>query len=163
MKALPAPILGLAALAVASCATVAPERPATGEATVPIQMLGGGTYLSVRVNDRPFDALFLLDTGASKTILTPLFARRIELVVPDDAPRRELTVFGGQKVRVPFVKISRVAVGEAHVENLEIGVYEGFPNARVIDGVLGLDFLRRFRMTVDTVNGVLRLERSPAQ
>lgn len=125
---------------------------------MPIQVLGGGTFLSVRVNDLPFDALFLLDTGATTTIVTPLFARRIELVVPDDARHEELTVFGGRKVRMPLIRVARVAVGAARVDDLEIGVYDGFPNARVIDGVLGLDFLRRFRVTVDTTNRVLRLE-----
>ncbi len=151
---------------VAACATI-PEAPAPGAAVaptiVPIQVVGQSTFVSVRVDARLEDALFLLDTGASLTMLTPLFAKRLALVVPADARRKELTAFGGLKVSVPLITVSRLAVGTAVVENLTVGVYDAIPDSRVIDGILGLDFLKGFKLTLDVPGKVLRLEPNAAR
>lgn len=153
----------MALLAVAfgiSCATAPPIALGSGETTVQLQVIGGSTFVSVWVNDSRIDSLFLVDTGATNTVLTPLFATRLKLNVPDDAPRKELTVFGGRKVSVPFIRVTRLTVGTASVANLSVGVYDAVPGERTIDGVLGSDFLHQFRVTVDTGQRVMRLERS---
>src|SRR5260370_157641 len=80
--------------------------------------------------------LFLVDTGATRTVVSPTYARRLGLNVPDDAPRRDMTVAGGSKLSVPFVRVHSVAVDTARVPDLLIGVYDIFPGAPVIDGVL---------------------------
>src|SRR2546423_402507 len=86
--------LGAVVVLVAACASPPPPLAASGEATVRVQQYGTSMFVSARVNDSPSDTLFLVDTGATHTILSPLLARRLELTVPDDAPRRMLTVFG---------------------------------------------------------------------
>jgi hypothetical protein len=139
-----------------ACATPRP-LPASGEATVQIQTIRGNTFVSVRVNDSPLGTLFVLDTGASYTVLSPRFAQRLGLDVPDDAPRQDLTVFGGRKVSVPFVRVRRVAVDTASVPDLLVGVYDVVPSAGAIDGVLGNDFLHRFRVTLDTERKLMHL------
>src|SRR5713226_5492464 len=76
-----------------ACATPGP-LPASGEATVQVQTIGGNTFVSVRVDDSPLGTLFLVDTGATYTVLSPRFAQRLGLDVPNDAPKRDLTIFG---------------------------------------------------------------------
>jgi len=142
----------------AACATAPPPLVGAGEATVRVQKYGASLFVSAHVNDSPFDTLFLVDTGATHTVLSPLLARRLEIPVPDSAPRRTVTVFGGGKLTVPFIHVRRLAVGGASASDLTVGVYDAFPDARVVDGVLGTDFLHRFRMTVDTTQGVLHLQ-----
>jgi hypothetical protein len=139
-----------------ACATPAP-LPASGEATVQIHTTRGSTFVSVSVNDSPLGTLFLVDTGAAHTVLSPTLARRLGLDVPDDAPRRALTIFGGQKLSVPFVRVRRIAVGQASVPDLLVGVHDVLPTARVVDGVLGNDFLQRFRVTLDTTRKLMHL------
>ena len=148
----------------AACATpsVTEPRRVPVMVTVPIQLAGGSTYVSVRVNTRAEDALFLLDTGSSITILTPLFAKRLELAIPKDGRQLELIGIGGHKVRVPLVTVERLAVGAASVDNMGVVVYDAVPDARTVDGILGLDFLKRFRFTVDTPGKQLRLESTPS-
>jgi hypothetical protein len=150
-------LIGAALTLSVACATPPPPVSTQGETTARVQNLGAHTFVSVRVNDSLLDTLFLVDTGATHTILTPTLARRLDLKVPDDAPRQDVTVFGGRKISVPFIRVRRVAVGTASVPDISVAIYDAFPDARVIDGVLGTDFLHRFRMTLDTAQGVLRL------
>ena len=100
----------------------------------------------------------IVDTGAQRTILTPSLLRRMNLSVPDDAPRRKMYVVGGQALDVPFIRIASVRAGAAAVENLEVGVYDVAPRARAVDGLLGGDFLRHFKVTLDAQDRLLRLE-----
>jgi predicted aspartyl protease len=144
-----------------ACAPAVP--PATsptpiGTTVVAVQTLGGTSLVSVQANGRDEAALFILDTGASLTILTPLYATRLGLTVPERATHMELTGIGGHKISVPLVTLRRLAVGQAVAENFTVGVYNALPDAPTVDGILGLDFLRRFKFTIDTAANVLRLE-----
>src|SRR5262249_6337735 len=149
---------GLAAiLPVAACST-APSAPTAARTVVPMQILNTMTLVSVQVNDSPYHALFLVDTGANLTVLTPLLAQRFGIAIPDNARRRDLRAVGGGALSIPLVRITRLAVGDAVIENIDVGVYDAFPQARSIDGILGADFLHRFNVTLDRTNGRLLLE-----
>jgi predicted aspartyl protease len=131
----------------------------TGATDVPIQVIQSLTLVSASVNRAP--GVMIVDTGAQWTILSPLLARRIGLAVPADAPRRKLAVVGGQMIDVPFVTLPTLGVGTAVVENLQVGVYDIFPQVKILDGLLGGDFLHRFRVTVDRAANRMRLEPLP--
>jgi predicted aspartyl protease len=151
--------LAMLAIVVVACASAPTERGDVAASTiVAIQLAGTSTFVSVQVNARNEDALFLLDTGSSLTVLAPLYANRIGITVPNDAPRRQLTGIGGHNVSVPLVTVARLAVGTAVVQNFTVGVYDAIPEATTVDGILGLDFLKRYRCTVDTGAKRLRLE-----
>ncbi|PYN95326.1 MAG: hypothetical protein DMD91_25185 [Candidatus Rokuibacteriota bacterium] len=146
----------VAAMLAAGCGVVA---SGSGSVTVPMQMLNTMTLVSVQVNGSPYHALFLLDTGANLTVLNPLYAGRLGIVVPDNARKKTIRAVGGAALTIPLVKVPRLAVGDAAVENMEIGVYDAFPQSRTIDGILGADFLNRFNVTLDRTNNRLRLDR----
>lgn len=151
-------LIGLVFLVVA-CAGKSTERGEVAAPTiVAIQLAGTSTFVSVQVNARDEDALFLLDTGSSLTVLAPLYAKRIGLTIPSNAPQRQLIGIGGHKVSVPLVSVARLAVGTAVVRDFTVGVYDALPEATTVDGILGLDFLRRYRFTIDTAAKRLRLE-----
>ena len=151
--------LALLTLALAGCGgTPATRGDAAAPTIVAIQMAGTSTFVSVQVNTRDEDALFLLDTGSSLTVLSPLYAKRLGLTIPSDAPQRQLTGIGGHKISVPLVTVSRLAVGSAAVQNFTVGVFDALPEATTVDGILGLDYLRRYRFTIDLAGKRLRLE-----
>src|SRR5262245_29372418 len=85
-------------------------------ASVPIRLAGTLTLVPVVVNG--VTATFLLDTGATVTVLHPAFARRAAIEVPADAPKRTGVVVGGQRYAVPFVKVRSMAVGDVTVEGI---------------------------------------------
>jgi hypothetical protein len=80
------------------------------------------------------------------------------MVVPADAPKRKIRVVGGQTLDVPFIRISTVQVSAAAMTDQEVGVYDIYPDAPIIDGLLGGDFLQRFRVTLDRSARQMRLE-----
>src|SRR5262249_50407710 len=91
----------------------------------------------------------LLDTGASHTLLTPTIAQRLGLSPTANAPVRRLTRADGQSYTVPFVLCQTLAIGEAVVEQLPVGITDVLPEAPAVDGLLGVDFLARFTVTLD--------------
>src|SRR6266704_3632801 len=70
---------GLVVLAVAALlAGCSASTAATGgQVAVPMQILNTMTLVNVQVNDSHYHAVFLLDTGANLTVLTPLYAGRL--------------------------------------------------------------------------------------
>lgn len=124
---------------------------------VSIQVIENITLVYATIH-RTQGALLIVDTGAALTIITPSMLQRLGLSLSERAPRRQVQVMGGQTIEVPLVKMSAVQLGDAMVENLEVGVYEVAPRVPAIEGVLGGDFLHKFRITLDKNAGQMRLE-----
>lgn len=125
--------------------------------TVPIHVVDNVTLVQATLNGSQ-RAVMMVDTGASATIITPVVLTRLGLSIPDDAPRRQLQVVGGQLLEIPFVRLAAIEVGNARIEGLEVGVYEIAPQAPVLDGLLGGDFLHHFRVTLDKTVRELRFD-----
>jgi predicted aspartyl protease len=58
----------------------------------------------------------------------------------------------------PLIMLDSIAVGGLEVKDVAAAVHDVLPDSRV-GGLLGLNFLSRFRMDIDTEQGVLTLER----
>ena len=116
--------------------------------SVQIHLVQNLTLLHATFN-RSQRAVLIVDTGASLSLITPLLLTRLGLSIPKDAPRREVSVVGGQRIEVPLIIISSLQVGDARVENLEVAVSEVALEAPEIGGLLGGDVLHRFRITLD--------------
>jgi predicted aspartyl protease len=97
---------------------------------------------------------FLLDTGASNSILSATVADRLKI----KAGREHTLLTGGGNIAVTLRTI-RLQVGETLLENLEI-VVTNFPLMRSleVDGILGADYLRRFKVAIDYEKRVVELE-----
>ena len=115
---------------------------------VSFQTIGNRILVHAVLNQKEYVTL-LLDTGATHTFLTPDTAKRFGISPASDAPKRTTTVIGGRQVEFPLVQLSTIAVGNAAVENLEAGVLASFPDAPLVDGILGGSFLKHFTMTLD--------------
>jgi predicted aspartyl protease len=128
------------------------QRPAatnlTATTTVPIQFTGDSMLVRATFNGTQ-PAVLLLDTGASLTVIRPLMLARLGISIPRDARREHLHVAGGGTMAVAFVTLGSLQVGQARLENFEVGVAEVTPESAVLDGLLGADFLQRFRVTLD--------------
>ncbi|PON15353.1 hypothetical protein C2W62_24270 [Candidatus Entotheonella serta] len=125
--------------------------------TIPIQSINNRSLVYAFVNNRE-RVLLLLDTGASRTILNPDVASALGLRITAETPRRKLRVFRGQEIDVPFVQLAALAVKDAVVKELEVGIYQGHPQVPLIDGVLGNDFLNHFTVTIDRTASRLQLK-----
>jgi hypothetical protein len=124
---------------------------------VPIQIINNLILVPATLN-RTHYAILMVDTGATRSLLTPAVAKRVGISPPEDAPRQSVHLIGGQKIDIPFVNLSSLQVGDAVGENLAVGIHTIHPGASIVDGILGSDFLGRFKMTLDRSAGQLRLE-----
>lgn len=93
--------------------------------------------------------LLLLDTGASHTLMTPRVVQRLGIEVTANTPRRTTMVADGQRQEVPVVQLAAITVGQATVELLPVTISELFPHASAVDGLLGVNFLEQFIVTLD--------------
>lgn len=106
------------------------------------------------------EIVLIADTGAQHTLISPRVAARLGLDL--DRPLRLQALAGvGQSPPVPVVRLDRLRVGASVVSGLEASVYDLPPFFRA-DGLLGLNFLRRFRVTFAFDTGELIL-REPTQ
>ena len=130
--------------------------PGSDSGPVPFQTVGNHVLVLALLNQKEY-ATLLVDTGATHTFLTPDTVKRLAVSPAADAPMHTTTVIGGRQVEFPLVLLSSIAVGQAMRENLQVGVLASFPNAPLVDGILGGSFLKDFTMTLDYATSRLRL------
>lgn len=112
----------------------------------------------VFVNEKgPFD--FVLDTGASSTVISLELATEFGLAM-EKIP--QLTG-GGGNVTASRVQLSSLAVGAARQADLTAAASDFLTplNAALgskLQGIVGYNFLRSYRVTLDYPRGALRLE-----
>jgi clan AA aspartic protease (TIGR02281 family) len=97
----------------------------------------------------------LIDTGASLTIFTPGALARGGIRYRDTGRTAVFNTANGQ-VRAPVYTLDSLMVGDWQVSQIEIGVLDLGDGAGV-DGLLGMNFLSRFRFFIDQDQAVLRL------
>jgi predicted aspartyl protease len=99
---------------------------------------------------------FIVDTGASATVLSPALADALGI---DRAENPAMTGAGGMLQSV-VGRVTSFAVGGAVLQDLSVVVSDflehiGQTVGTAVDGVVGYNFLRGFRVTIDYPNGVL--------
>lgn len=134
--------------------------PATGEPTAapsPIPLRGDGTSWMVHatVNGRA-DGLFLVDTGASYCVIAPAFAR--QLGVPPTGSFATVHTANGA-VRAPVVRLRSLDLSGTRAHDVQAIVHDAVGPS--LDGVIGLNFLNRYRYAIDPGRRLLELERTP--
>ena len=104
--------------------------------------------------------VLLVDSGAGRMMISRGAAARLGIDYAHPV-RRDPVVGVGGALSFPVVRLDRVRVGGAVVPNLLASVYDLPPLFRA-DGVIGLNYLSRFRGTLefDTRELILRPLRS---
>jgi clan AA aspartic protease (TIGR02281 family) len=115
------------------------------QATIRVYMNGSSIMAPVTVNGT-FHGRLVVDTGASLTMLTAETVRSLGIAMPADGPAVRLRLADGRIILRPVVRIASLRVGGMIVEDLEVVVGE---QVAAGDGLLGENFLRHFRITID--------------
>ena len=126
--------------------------------TVHVDEAGGRILAPVTVNGR-FHGRFIVDTGASLTLLATDGVRSLGMAPREGAPIMSLQAPMGRAIWRPAITLGSLRVGDVIVEDIEAVVSE---SVRGADGLLGQNFLRHFRVTIKRgVPNVLLLEARP--
>jgi aspartyl protease family protein len=98
---------------------------------------------------------FIIDTGASMVTIPSETARDLGLIVNVRTPRRTIYTAGGV-ITAPEVVVPSIAIDDWEVRNVKALVVDLPDNLGW--GLLGMNYLRRFRMDLNTDEGLLLLE-----
>src|SRR5438552_9559696 len=129
-------------------------------AKVKFRLAGGAQpliLLPTRVNGAgPFD--FILDTGAGTSLLSAELAKQLKVKILGTKEGQS----AGGKISVSLAKIDSLALGQAKIEGVDVGiVYLGHIAKTIgtkIDGDVGYNFLKHFRVTIDYQTGEIRFD-----
>jgi len=113
-------------------------------ATVPYSKVNDAMVIKARINGKgPFS--FVLDTGASKTVISPATLKKLGLKGSGKAV--QLVGVAGKSMRAEMCMLGELAVGNAKARRLEVVVHPiEHLNREGIVGLLGQDFIDRFNM-----------------
>jgi hypothetical protein len=105
--------------------------------------------------DKTVEALMLLDTGASISLIKSDVADKLG-ITPEETKKGLGQVVGGGLILVFTTRGLRLTVGPHTKKGMEIGivVHEGPPVK--FDGLLGMDFLQNVKYTIDFENHMIR-------
>ncbi len=96
---------------------------------------------------------FVVDTGASFTLISRRTAKNLALRVDESTPF--IPVFTvSSLIFTPLVTLNSIRVGKAEMENVDALIYD-MPSGT--DGLLGNSFLSRFRVVLDSYSGKMTI------
>jgi aspartyl protease family protein len=126
------------------------------KATIPLQRKGQVVIVQGTVNEKA-TANFVVDTGASYTMISRSMAKQLDLDMEKKLPTVPFQTANGV-IQAPLVTLESIDIGGMQVKDLTAAVHDVFPDPN-ITGLLGLNFLGNFRMDIDTEKGLLVLEK----
>jgi clan AA aspartic protease (TIGR02281 family) len=89
---------------------------------------------------------FIVDTGATFTVITPRMAEKLGVQVRPDTPRIKIVTANGV-INAPLVKLDQVAIGGVEVSNLNV-VVQDLGNDTMLSGLLGMSFFKNMDLTI---------------
>ena len=134
------------------------SRQESGDIPVSVESKNGQYIVSAVINDLE-PVRFMLDTGASLTILSPEIINSLGI---NEAQRSLRFSTANGEVSAPIVLIDKIDVQNYLVRDIEVGVLPSFPMGS-IDGLLGMNFLSQFSFFIDQENSVLHLSNIDSQ
>jgi clan AA aspartic protease (TIGR02281 family) len=96
---------------------------------------------------------FILDSGASFTLINRQTANELGITVDENTPFIPVSTVSGV-ILTPLVTLKSIQVGKAELENVEALIYT-MPSDN--EGLLGNSFLNKYKVVIDAANGKLML------
>ena len=127
--------------------------------TLRFKRQGLAMFVEAKLQGKP--VYFMVDTGAGYTAIRPSVARQAGVSPPAGAPRAVFHTANGP-VEAPFGLIPSLTLGGRRHSNVTYSICEtcgqdSSPWGPPIAGLLGMNVLKRYTMTIDEARGVLEL------
>jgi predicted aspartyl protease len=135
----------------ASPAESTSNAPPKGASAIPVKVSGSKVIVSVNFNNR-IGANLLLDTGASRTMISSRIAKMLQLQSLGSGRGHGI----GGVVTVSTARVESVKLGKVERQNLLVMIHDFSPDPSY-EGLLGFDFLSHFHMSLDLQKALLVL------
>ena len=122
-----------------------------GSIVVPVMLSHNSIIVPVTFN-RSLTANLLLDTGASMTMISRRIATGLSLY----ANRSRVFSGVGGAVTAQVARLDSIKVGDAEIGGIDVSIHD-LSQGRQFEGLLGMDFLGRFQVSVDAAKQLLVL------
>ncbi len=126
------------------------------KASIPLEKHGQVAIIQATLNNKR-SAKFVVDTGASYTLISNALARELAIDVGPNPKTLPFQTANGL-IQAPVTTLESITVGGMEIRNLPAAVHDALVDPQVA-GLLGLNFLSNFRMDIDTQKGMLFLEK----
>jgi clan AA aspartic protease (TIGR02281 family) len=103
-------------------------------------------------------ATFVVDTGATHTVITPRMARKLGIKITPQTRRISMITANGF-TRVPVVTLRNVSIGKIEVAELE-AVVQDLGDDVLLGGLLGMNYFRGMDLTVKYDKLVLQVDKT---
>lgn len=135
-----------------------PTPPALSDVPEPkgfeVQLIRSyGVWLAEVVLNERVRRHFIVDTGASFTLISRQAANELGIVIDENNLLMPTSTVSGL-IFTPLVTLKSLRVGKAVIENVEALVYTMPSNQ---NGLLGNSFLNKFRVVLDSLDGKMTL------
>ncbi len=97
-----------------------------------------------------------LDTGATYTMIPWKIARVLGLKPEISERRVDITTASGVE-SVPLINLKSITLFDKKVDNMDVVIHD-LPSRSYVDGLLGLSFLKNFKICLDFREGILEIE-----
>ena len=106
--------------------------------------------------NRVVDASLIFDTGATYTMIAWDIADALGIHTDESQKTIPFSTASGL-VEAPLMKAGKVQVKQSAVKNLDL-IIHSLPEGARVDGLLGLNFIRHFNVSIDFYKGLLRFK-----
>jgi len=120
---------------------------------IPYQSVGGNMLVNGKVNG--ISIRFIVDTGASFVVIPPSIARQANIRT-ENAGKVMLNTANG-RVQAPLVRLKQLDVASISMRGVSVVVQDIGGDG--ITGLLGMNFLGNYKMTVDQQHNLLLMEK----
>lgn len=101
---------------------------------------------------------FLVDPGSAYCAINQKLLDKI--VAEPTTEKRSIAPVGKKIIEVPTLRIENFVVGGLREKNFLVSILD-FPEGFQIDGLLGMDFMGKYRITIETDTATLILREIP--
>lgn len=106
-------------------------------------------------------ANLLIDTGAPYLLISPKLAERLGLIKDEDGGLIVMTGGIGGSVPAMLAVVDSISIGEARAEFLPATITPSISGD--FEGLVGMDFLADYRISIDSNRSVITFDELPAQ